>query len=437
MGLLSWIPGADTVTNALGFQTPGNTGAGKRLTADADAFGNIADTAGKVTGYGTNANGNGPKKQAAIDKAERDRAAAQASGDPAALKAAFAESIASRDMPNDTGDMTAPTAARPEWQQAPVSQAQATNAAATTATPAQMAAAQMGGSQLNTAQSDQQREAQGALAGNLMNTASGQGPSVAQEQLRQSTAGNINQQMAAAQSAHGAARLAALRGATWNNAGIQQTANSQAAGLRAQEIATAQGQLGNVLGTARGQDVTTAGLNAQLGEQTGVTNAGYTQGANLANAGYVQGANTLNAQLGTNTSQFNAGNQTGVSQYNAGAQNVSSNNYANAQNAGNLSLSEADLNAQLNTNNLNTQRQQAYINDLLNAQQGRMSGDTTLYGGQAAYNSGMRQMTGQAVNAAGGAMGYTVPSGSPLGGGLDINSPSGLNDEDYLKLLQG
>ncbi len=399
------IPGVSSVESSLGFQNPNNTGAGKQLTTDAAGYSTIGTTSGNVLGYG------GTKKKDAMAAAQANAMRAKMdNNNPAWIASAEQQLKDAQAMPDDAtaGDYAAPTAAAPTWQQAPVSQAQAMNATATTATPAQMAAAQMQGAQMDTTQSDQQRAAQGALAGNLLNTANGQGPSVAQEQLRQATAQNVNQQMAAAQSAHGAARLASLRGATWNNAATQQTANSQAAGLRAQEIATAQGQLGNVLGTARGQDVTTAGLNAQLGQQTNMANAGYTQAANMANAGYTQGANMLNAQLETNTSQFNAANMTGINQFNAGSQNTSANNYANAQNAGNLSLSEADLNAQVNTNQLNTQRQMDYINSLLNAQQGHTGVDTTLYGGQSAYDANKRQMTGNVLNQVGGAAGFSI-----------------------------
>jgi hypothetical protein len=272
------------------------------------------------------------------------------------------------------------------WQQAQVQQAQAQTAQAAQAQTAQAQAATMQGAQLNTAQSDQQLANQNALTANLQATAAGQGPSVAQEQLRQATAANINQQMAAAQSAHGAARLAALRGATWNNAATQQTANSQAAGLRAQEIATAQGQLGNNLGTARGQDITTASQNAQLSQNTGTLNSGYQQSANLANAQLAQGANQFNAGNTQQANLWNAGNQTQNSQFNAGAQNTSNLNFAQQQNAGNLAIGQANLTADTGTNALNVQRANAYMNQLQGADTGLTNVENTLTNNAAAWD---------------------------------------------------
>jgi len=290
------------------------------------------------------------------------------------------------------------------WQQAQVQQSQAQTAQAATAQTAQAQAATMQGAQLNTAQSDQQLANQNALTANLQATAAGQGPSVAQEQLRQATAANVNQQMAAAQSAHGAARLAALRGATWNNAATQQTANSQAAGLRAQEIATAQGQLGNNLGTARGQDITTASQNAQLAQNTGTLNSGYQQATNLANAQLTQGMNQFNAGNTQQANIWNAGNQTQNSQFNAGAQNTSNLNFAQQQNAGNLAIGQANLTAATGTNALNVQRANAYMNQLQGADTGLTNVENTLTGNSAAFDKTKQGITSSALNLAGEAM---------------------------------
>ena len=263
-----------------------------------------------------------------------------------------------------------------------------------------MQSASFGGSQLDAAQANQTRDAQNQLSSSLTSTAAGQGPSVAQEQLRQSTAANINQQMSAAQSMHGTARLAAMRNAGMQNAAIQQQANSQASGLRAQEIATAQSNLGNVLGTQRGQDIGLASQNAQLAQQTGMTNSGYQQQAN-----------SLNAQLGQQTNLANAGFQQGSNMTNAGAMNQSALAFAQQQNAGNLSLANMNLGAQTQTNALNTQRGQ----DLIMANQNAAAGQTgiagTMYTGTGAYNASKAQMVGQGMNNMGQGM------NQPLGGG--------------------
>lgn len=80
------------------------------------------------------------------------------------------------------------------------------------------------------------------IAEMLRQRAAGQGPSVAQAQLEQSTQANQAQQMALANSARGGAmqQAAARRQAIQQGAIAQQQAASQAAGLRAQEMASAQ-----------------------------------------------------------------------------------------------------------------------------------------------------------------------------------------------------
>jgi hypothetical protein len=303
-----------------------------------------------------------------------------------------------------TDQLGNPIAAPTFHQIAPWQQAKTEDAQAARATAAQATAASMQGTQLDTTQSAQQRQNQNALEANLQATAAGQGPSVAQEQLRQATAANINQQMAAAQSAHGAARLAALRGATWNNAQTQQTANSQAAGLRAQEIATAQGELGKVLGTTRGQDIVTAAQNAQLGEQTGIVNSGYQQGTNLANAQLTQQSNI-----------WNAGNQTQNSQFNAGQQNLSNLNFAQQENAGTLAGSLGNLNAGVTTNAQNIQRAQDYVGDLQNAAQGITNIDEYRANQEAAWNKQKQGIGSGLVN---GIANYMTAGASGALGGL-------------------
>ena len=322
--------------------------------------------------------------------------------------------------------------AAPTWQQAATQQGSASLATGAQAGPAPQAqftganAASMAGAQLNTAQSDQTRAAQSQLAASLQGTASGQGPSVAQEQLRQATAQDINNQASAAQSMHGAARLAALRNASMQGAQIQQTAASQSEGLRAQEIAAAQGNLGNVLGTSRGQDVTQASMDAQLAQQTGQINSGYAQAANLQNsqlgaqvsqynAGLANQTNLANAQLAQQASQYNAGNLQNMTQFNVGAQNASNLAFAQQQNSGNLSLAQANLGAQLGTNQLNTSR----ATSLIGAQQ-NMAGaltdiDKTRYTGQLSTNAQNQQLTGNLLNGLGQAAAAYYGSGG--GGG--------------------
>lgn len=301
-------------------------------------------------------------------------------------------------------DVKAPTAQTPQWEHAVTQNAQLAQMTPAQAAAAQAQAAQMTGATIDTGQSNAARAGQDQLIGGLQQTAAGQGPYVAQEQLRQSTAANINQQTAIAQSAHGAGRLAALRNAQMTGAATQQNANAQASALRAQEIATAQSQLGNALSTQRGQDVAQAQAQAALAQQTGMINSGYQQGTNQLNAQLMQQNAQNNAnfaqQAGLNNMQ--AANQ--MAQFNAGATNQAALQYSQQKNAGNLSLSEANLGSQLQTNALNTQRGQY----LLGAEQAAAAGatgiDTTMYQGGIDYNKGKQQMIGQGLNSVGQAL---------------------------------
>jgi len=113
---------------------------------------------------------------------------------------------------------------------------------------------------------------QGQLAQGLFGTIAGNQPSVAQQQLQQTTQGNMANAyaMAAANPNNpGAARMAAN-----NAAAANQAAAGQGAMLRAQEISGAQGMLGNVLGGQRSQDQGMyQNLNqASLGNLGGQTN---------------------------------------------------------------------------------------------------------------------------------------------------------------------
>lgn len=121
---------------------------------------------------------------------------------------------------------------------------------------------------LNTSRADQFRDQQMALAGDLLAASRGEGPSVAQEQLRQGTEGNLAAAVAAANSVRGAGAAAGagqlIAGRT--NAGQQMA--SDAALLRANEMTQARGQLGQVLGQGRGMDLDTANANLQAQQET-------------------------------------------------------------------------------------------------------------------------------------------------------------------------
>lgn len=121
---------------------------------------------------------------------------------------------------------------------------------------------------LDTTQANQFRDQQMALAGDLLAASRGEGPSVAQEQLRQGTQANLAASVAAANSirgpgaAAGAGQLLAARA----NAGQQMA--SDAALLRANEVTQARGLLGQVAGQGRGMDLDTAQANLQSQQET-------------------------------------------------------------------------------------------------------------------------------------------------------------------------
>jgi hypothetical protein len=118
----------------------------------------------------------------------------------------------------------------------------------------------------------QLRDQQSALANALMAQASGQGPSLAQQQLKQATDRGIQQQMAAAAAQGGAGRGGALLALNNQASQARQQAASDSAGLALNEQLGARNQLGQVLAGARGQDMAYAGQNAQLQQQTNLAN---------------------------------------------------------------------------------------------------------------------------------------------------------------------
>lgn len=149
---------------------------------------------------------------------------------------------------------------------------------------------------VNFNQANQTAQGQNQLAQMLFQQAQGQGPSIAQNQLKQATDQNIQQNASLLASQHGINPALAARQILQNQAAQGQQAAGQAATLRAQEQLGAQGTLGNVLGTQRGQD---------LGQALGQTQAGLAQVQGVG--GLQQGQNALNVQNQQGTDQINAG----------------------------------------------------------------------------------------------------------------------------------
>jgi|CXWL01.1.fsa_nt_gi hypothetical protein len=116
---------------------------------------------------------------------------------------------------------------------------------------------------LNMDQANQARGVQTGLIQQLQAQARGDGPSIAQEQLKQATDQNMAQ--AAAQAASG--RGAGAGGAAYQVGNQRAAAGQKMAGdsavLRLQEQMQAQNMLAGVSGQMRGQDLSSQGLNLQ------------------------------------------------------------------------------------------------------------------------------------------------------------------------------
>ena len=109
-------------------------------------------------------------------------------------------------------------------------------------------------------QQQQTYAGQNALAGNLNNTINNVGaPSVAMSQLGSGLNQIGGQQLSMAAGANGENAFAANRAAMQNTAGASAGLNAEQAGLRAQEVASAQNNLGNLYGTQLGAQNTTMG----------------------------------------------------------------------------------------------------------------------------------------------------------------------------------
>jgi hypothetical protein len=108
---------------------------------------------------------------------------------------------------------------------------------------------------------DQWRQQQQQLSQALWQQAMGEGPSIAQEQLKRGTEDSLSSAMALGASQRGAGGAGALRGIQNQQAGISQRMAGDSAMLRLQEQMQARGQLGGLLSGARGQDLQNQGMN--------------------------------------------------------------------------------------------------------------------------------------------------------------------------------
>lgn len=125
---------------------------------------------------------------------------------------------------------------------------------------------------MNEAPQAEFRAQQSALGAQLLAQSRGEGPSLAQNQLKAATDRNLAQSMAMAASQRGASPGLAMRGMQQQQAGLQSQAARDAATLRIQEQLQAQQALGQVVGQARQQDVGLAQSQADLKQQAAINN---------------------------------------------------------------------------------------------------------------------------------------------------------------------
>lgn len=127
--------------------------------------------------------------------------------------------------------------------------------------------------QLDTQQSDQARQYQSNLLGQLAQQSQGQGPSLAGMQLKQAQDQAFAQQQAQLATNRGSFDPGMARQVLQNNMTMNQNLGNQSAQARMQEQLNAQSQLSGTANNVRGQDLSAAQANAGYQQQTGL--AGY------------------------------------------------------------------------------------------------------------------------------------------------------------------
>ena len=157
--------------------------------------------------------------------------------------------------------------------------------------------------------SEDVRSQQMGLAQALQAQMAGQGPSLAQSQLKQATDRNIQQAMAMSQQ-RGSNPFLAQRNVTQAAASAGQQAAAQSADLRSQEQLAAQQQLGAVTGQTRSADLQTQQLKDQMAQFYGGQQASNIDMAMKSRQGY----NALQAQIQAAKLQANATRSAGQMQ---------------------------------------------------------------------------------------------------------------------------
>lgn len=159
---------------------------------------------------------------------------------------------------------------------------------------------------------------QGDVTSAMLKTASQQGPSAAEAQMRAGLDQTQNAMMAQAQSARGGNAAAAMRSAQYQGASAAAAVNQQAAALRAQEAESqrqtmleAQSRAAGIYGgnAQLGFGMQGQGLGLQQSANAQLADVGNSQasiGQNRANMGVQQQSNYLNAETEANKAQLEA-----------------------------------------------------------------------------------------------------------------------------------
>ncbi len=201
-------------------------------------------------------------------------------------------------------------------------------------------ASQATASQLDPTFQAQQRDKQLGLESTIQDAINGNAPSVAQLQLQAALQTNEANQLGLASKASGGGNVAlALRTAANNTGRLNQGASSDAAILRAKEIADARAQLGGVLDQTRGSDISLADKNATLTTDVSKTNAGLTTNAAMKDAELEAARRAANATNETTAAGKTADIQAQI-------------NTANATSQNNMAQKQGDLTQGANANNL-------------------------------------------------------------------------------------
>lgn len=180
---------------------------------------------------------------------------------------------------------------------------------------AQAGPVRVGTTTINTGQSDADRAAQMGNLDQLERLASGQGPSVAENELKAALADVGQQQMGLAASARGSERAGARRGAIQaiGEKGFQ--AAKAGAAARAGEVLSARQQLTGALSDVRGADTALATEQARLTQQAQALQAQIDQALASGNrdaynalkaqqAQLIQQARTVSAQMANQRQEF-------------------------------------------------------------------------------------------------------------------------------------